>query len=148
MSVCWLKMVGLTTASATLCSSHRFYCCCCCCMCFCGLCCCSCKCCCCCWCCVPVSGCIFVVGFRPFRRPPAFRYSTQLPHASGRATDMCLLVALLLSLLCNCCWCCCCCSCFFFLLFASFVVVGYRVVCIASADLFHSVHHSMHHAVH
>ena len=76
-----------------------------------------------------------VVGFRRFRRPPpeipAFRYSTQLPHASGKATDMCLLVYV------------------FFLLFTSFVVVvGYRAVCIPFADLFNSVHHSMHHAIH
>ena len=70
-----------------------------------------------------------VVGFRRFRRPrpeiPAFRYSTQLPHASGKVVIFVVQLLLLLLV-------------FLFSLLASFVAVGYRVVCIASADLFHS----------
>ena len=69
------------------------------------------------------------MGFRRFRRPrpeiPAFRYSTQLPHASGKVVIFVVQLLLLLLVI-------------LFLLLASFVAVGYRVACIASADLFHS----------
>ena len=71
----------------------------------------------------------FVVGFRRFRRPrpeiPTFRYSTQPPHASGKVVTFVVQLLLLLLVI-------------IFLLLASFVAVGYRVVGIASADLFHS----------